>query len=225
MYARRIIKVSVLLLIAAFLFFIFSFMTACQPAAAHEATAPEPITDEPATAETITTPMTTAAGTAEASEAEAVEGEIMEEAMEITSPDFKLNETIPSRYTCDGENVNPRLSISGIPENTESLVLIVDDPDAPVGIWVHWTVWNMDPGTTEIAEDSVPAGGVEGVTDFGVPGYDGPCPPSGTHRYFFKVYALDTTLDLDTSATATDIEEAMQGHILDSAMLIGLYGS
>jgi Raf kinase inhibitor-like YbhB/YbcL family protein len=153
------------------------------------------------------------------------EEEIGEEAMKIESPAFGPDETIPAKYTCDGENINPQLDISGIPADAVSIVLIVDDPDAPVGTWVHWTVWNIDPGTEEIAENSVPGSSVEGVTDFGVPGYGGPCPPSGKHRYFFKVYALDTTLDLDTNATAKDVEDAMQDHILDSAELIGLYGS
>jgi Raf kinase inhibitor-like YbhB/YbcL family protein len=149
----------------------------------------------------------------------------VKEAMKIESPAFEPDEMIPSKYTCDGENINPQLNISGIPEDTESLVLIVDDPDAPAGTWIHWTVWNIDPETEEIAEGSVPGGAIEGVTDFGVAGYRGPCPPSGTHRYFFKVYALDITLDLDATATAKDVEDAIQDHILDSAELIGLYGS
>ena len=143
--------------------------------------------------------------------------------MKLESSVFENNGNIPSKYTCDGENVNPPLEISEVPENTKSLVLIVDDPDAPMGTWVHWTVWNISPKTTEISENSVPEGAVEGITDFGKPGYGGPCPPSGTHRYFFKLYALDTTLDLGSSAKAKDIEKAMEGHILDKAELVGLY--
>jgi Raf kinase inhibitor-like YbhB/YbcL family protein len=143
--------------------------------------------------------------------------------MSIESPAFNNNENIPAKYTCDAENINPELVFSGVPSDAVSLVLIVDDPDAPVGTWVHWTVWNIDPGTASIPENSVPAGSVEGNTDFGVPGYGGPCPPSGTHRYFFKLYALDVTLDLATTAKASDVEDAMQGHILGSAELIGLY--
>ncbi|MQY75764.1 MAG: YbhB/YbcL family Raf kinase inhibitor-like protein [Clostridia bacterium] len=143
--------------------------------------------------------------------------------MKIESPSFKNNEMIPSKYTCDAENINPPITISGISQDAKSLVLIVDDPDAPAKTWVHWTVWNIDPKTTEILENSVPQDAVEGVTDFGTPGYGGPCPPSGTHRYFFKLYALDTTLDLSSSATVEDIQEAMEGHILDSVELIGLY--
>jgi len=143
--------------------------------------------------------------------------------MFIKSPSFKNNEMIPAKYTCDAENINPALVFSGIPSAAVSLVLIVDDPDAPGSTWVHWTVWNMSPETAEITEKSAPDGSVEGNTDFGTPGYGGPCPPSGTHRYFFKLYALDITLKLDASATAADIEDAMQGHILGSAELIGLY--
>ncbi len=143
--------------------------------------------------------------------------------MIIESTSFKNNEMIPAKYTCDAENIVPPLTFSGVSQEAKSLVLIVDDPDAPVGTWVHWTVWNIDPKTAEIPENSVPVGAVEGVTDFGVPGYGGPCPPSGIHRYFFKLYALDTTLDLDTSSTAGDIMDAMEGHILANAELIGLY--
>lgn len=147
--------------------------------------------------------------------------------MKITSAAFQHNGNMPSKYTCDGENINPPLSINDVPTAAKSLVLIVDDPDAPMGIWVHWTVWNIDPATTEIAENSVPKGidgsAVEGTTSFGERGYGGPCPPSGTHRYFFKLYALDTLLDLPSSAKAGDIEKAASGHILDKAELMGLY--
>ena len=143
--------------------------------------------------------------------------------MKIESTSFENNKIIPSVYTCDGENINPPLKISEVPEETKSLVLIVDDPDAPMGTWVHWTVWNIDPDVREIQERSCPKEAVEGMTDFGKPGYGGPCPPSGTHRYFFKVYALDTVLNLEPSAKVIDIEEAMKGHILGWAQLIGLY--
>jgi len=141
----------------------------------------------------------------------------------MTSPFFKHNEKIPSKYTCDGDNKNPPLSILGVPSEAKSLVLISDDPDAPVGTWVHWTLWNIDPKTTEIAENSVPQGAVEGITSFGNTGYGGPCPPSGIHRYFFKLYALDTVMNLNTSAKKNDIEEAMKTHILAQAELIGFY--
>lgn len=141
----------------------------------------------------------------------------------ITSPAFRHEGRIPSPYTCDGEDINPSLEISGVPEGTKSLALIVDDPDAPRGDWVHWLVWNIAPHTATIAEDSVPAGSTEGTTDFNRTGWGGPCPPSGTHRYFFKLYALDVVLDLDASASKHDLEQAMESHIIDEAVLMGKY--
>jgi len=141
----------------------------------------------------------------------------------IESSAFKNNSNIPSKYTCDGENINPPLSISGVPENTQSLVLVVEDPDAPMGTFTHWTIWNISSQTTEIPENSVLTGATEGKTDFGRVGWGGPCPPSGTHRYFFKLYALDTKLDLVGGASKTELEKAMEGHILAGAELIGLY--
>ncbi len=143
--------------------------------------------------------------------------------MKIISSAFQHNQSIPSKYTCDGENVNPPLSFSDIPENAKSLVLIVDDPDAPTGTFVHWTVFNISPSVQNVNEHSVPQGGVEGMTDFGKPGYGGACPPTGTHRYFFKLYALDAILNLSSTADKKAIEQAMQGRILASAELIGLY--
>lgn len=149
--------------------------------------------------------------------------EIMRGFMKIESPSFSNNEMIPSNYTCDGANINPPLIISGAPKDAKSLVLIVEDPDAPSKTWVHWTIWNINPYTKEIPENTIPEGAVQGVTDFGKPGYGGPCPNSGIHHYFFKLYALDITLNLNSSANAEDIQEAMQGHILDSSELIGIY--
>jgi len=143
--------------------------------------------------------------------------------MNINSPAFSNNEDIPPKYTCDSDNINPELDFSGVPPDAVSLVLIMDDPDAPGGTWVHWTLFNIDPATAGIDENSVPAGAVQGSNSWGTQVYGGPCPPSGTHRYFFKLYALDTSLDLDPTATASDIEDAMQGHILANAELIGLY--
>ncbi len=142
--------------------------------------------------------------------------------LKLASPAFKNNEMIPAKYTCRGEDINPALEISGVPSNAKSLALIVDDPDAPAGIWVHWVVWNMPP-TQKINEDSVPPGSSQGVTDFGRPGYGGPCPPSGTHRYFFKLYALDSNLNLGPNTKKSDLENAMKGHILAQTQLIGLY--
>ncbi|MGM0366475.1 MAG: YbhB/YbcL family Raf kinase inhibitor-like protein [Actinomycetota bacterium] len=144
-------------------------------------------------------------------------------AMEIISTAFSHNENIPARYTCDGQDINPPLEFSNIPEGTRSLALIADDPDAPAKTWVHWVVWNISPDATGIPEDSKPGEAVEGITDFKKPGYGGPCPPSGTHRYFFKLFALDTELDLDPSGGAGDLAKAMEGHIIESAELIGLY--
>ncbi|MBI4215452.1 MAG: YbhB/YbcL family Raf kinase inhibitor-like protein [Parcubacteria group bacterium] len=143
--------------------------------------------------------------------------------MQLSSPAFQHNQYIPSLYTCDGKNMNPPLQISGVPASAKSLALIVDDPDAPRGDWVHWTVWNIDPKTQTIAGNSVPPGAIEGQTDFGKPGYGGPCPPSGIHRYQFKLSALDTLLNLPPSAKKLEIEKAMEGHIIDHAILIGLY--
>jgi len=143
--------------------------------------------------------------------------------MEIKSSAFENNKFIPSLYTCDGKNISPPLMISNVPEETKTMVLIVDDPDAPMGTWVHWTVWDISPDVREIPEGSCPLGAIEGVTDFGKPGYGGPCPPSGVHRYFFKIYALNTILNLDLSAKSADIEKAMKNHILSQAQLIGLY--
>ena len=138
----------------------------------------------------------------------------------ITSSVFENKGLIPAKYTCDGDDVNPPLKIEGIPENTKSLILIVDDPDAPMGTWDHWIVWNIPP-TDKIEENSVP--GVEGLNDFRRRSYGGPCPPSGTHRYFFKVYALDTKLNLKPNSRKKDVERAMKGRILAQGEIIGLY--
>ncbi len=140
--------------------------------------------------------------------------------LRITSPVFENNGLIPAKYTCDGDNVNPPLKIEGIPSEAKRLILIVDDPDAPMGTWDHWIVWNIPP-TEKIKEDSVP--GTEGLNDFRRHSYGGPCPPSGTHRYFFKVYALDTNLSLHPNSRKKDVEKAMQGHILAEGQIIGLY--
>lgn len=143
--------------------------------------------------------------------------------MHLTSPAFKHNEQIPAKYTCDGADVNPPFEITEIPGGAKSLVLIVDDPDAPRGDWVHWIVWNILPDTASIAENSVPTGAMEGTTDFDRTGWGGPCPPSGTHRYQFKLYALDALLNLPSSANKKDVEAALQAHVLAQTMLIGQY--
>lgn len=140
--------------------------------------------------------------------------------MIISSPVFKGYEYIPVKYTCKGEDINPPLKIAGIPDNAVSLVLIVDDPDAPMGTWTHWVVYNMDK-VNYIEEDSVP--GLLAMNSFGRLEYGGPCPPSGTHRYFFKLYALDTTLNIGDNPSREDIEHAMDGHVLAESSLVGLF--
>jgi Raf kinase inhibitor-like YbhB/YbcL family protein len=140
--------------------------------------------------------------------------------LSVSSPAFENNKLIPAKYTCDGDDVNPPLTIEGAPEETKSLVLIVDDPDAPMGTWDHWVVWNIPP-TGKIEENTVP--GTEGINTARQHSYGGPCPPWGTHRYFFKVYALDTMLDLSPNSNKKDVEKAMQGHVLAKGELIGLY--
>ena len=143
--------------------------------------------------------------------------------MQLKSPAFSQNGVVPAKYTCDGQNISPPLQIAETPENAKSLVLICDDPDAPGTTWTHWTVWNIDPTTTEIVEGKTSAGSTQGVTDFGEVGYGGPCPPSGTHRYFFKLYALDTSLNIPYQAKKEDIEKAMAGHVIDQTQLVGVY--
>ena len=143
--------------------------------------------------------------------------------MEIKSPVFENNEMIPAKYTCDGEDINPCLEILGIPAGTKSLALVIDDPDASTGMWDHWTVWNINPKENLIKENSVPSEAEEGMNDFQKTSYGGPCPHQGKHRYFFKVYALDIAIDLNSSARKKDLEKAMKGHILESAQIIGLY--
>src|SRR3990167_6916114 len=143
--------------------------------------------------------------------------------MQITSTAFSHKGPIPAKYTCDGKDFSPPLQFSDVPANTKSLVLIVDDPDALGKTWVHWTTWNIDPQTVGIPEGEFPNGSVQGVTDFGEVGYGGPCPPGGTHRYFFKLYALDTSLNIPYQAKKEDIEKAMAGHVIDQAQLTGVY--
>jgi hypothetical protein len=147
------------------------------------------------------------------------EAKLMKE-LAVTSPAFHHNKMIPGKYTCDGEDVNPALKIESVPEHAKSLVLIVDDPDAPMGTWDHWVVWNIPP-TSMIGENTVP--GVEGLNSFGKHSYGGPCPPSGTHRYFFKVYALDTLLNIPSNSRKKDLEKAMKDHVLAKGELVGLY--
>ncbi len=140
----------------------------------------------------------------------------------IASPAFQEGGSIPKRCSCDGANVNPPLRLGQIPNGAKSLVLIVDDPDAPGGLFMHWLVWNIDPKTTEIAEGKAPKG-VQGQNGFGNSGYGGPCPPSGTHRYFFKIFALDRKLDLPAGSKRAGLDAAMSGHVLAQGELMGRY--
>jgi Raf kinase inhibitor-like YbhB/YbcL family protein len=142
--------------------------------------------------------------------------------MKITSTAFENNGKIPSKYTCDGVGINPPLAFSGIPQDARSLVLIMDDPDAPMGIFTHWVLFNIDPKTIAIGENSVPQSASLGKTSTGEEGYVSVCPPSGAHRYFFKLYALDTVLNL-TNPDKAILEKEMLGHVLEKAELIGLY--
>lgn len=143
--------------------------------------------------------------------------------MKISSAAFANGEKIPDKYTMYGDNHVPPLHLEGVPEKTRSLALIVDDPDASKGIFNHWLLFNMDPRIADIKENSVPVMATQGRNDFGEVEYDGPKPPSGEHRYFFKAYALDTVLPLSRGAKRPDLEREMKEHILDSATMMGKY--
>jgi len=148
--------------------------------------------------------------------------------IKVTSPAFEEGAMIPPKYTADGRDISPPLQWHGVPEGTKSLVLICDDPDAPVGTWVHWIIYNMPPHETSLPEgvppdEALPNGAVHGTTDFHSLGYGGPAPPSGTHRYYFKLYALDTMLQLPAGATKGQVEKVMKRHILADGQLMGTY--
>lgn len=143
--------------------------------------------------------------------------------LRITSPAFRDNERIPAKYTCEGEDVSPQLVVENVPAGTKSLALVMEDPDAPNGLWVHWAVWNINPNIGIIAEHAEPRESVIGKNSWGHNRYGGPCPPSGTHRYIFRLYALNATLDLAGSASRDQLDEAMYRHILAEALLTGLY--
>jgi Raf kinase inhibitor-like YbhB/YbcL family protein len=150
-------------------------------------------------------------------------------AMKLTSPAFGDGQPIPGKHTCDGADVSPPLNWSEAPPGTRSFALICDDPDAPVGTWVHWVIYNLAPTTAELPEmvaptEQLPGGAKQGLNDFRRVGYGGPCPPPGRpHRYFFKLYALDTALALRSRATKADLVRAMDGHILAEAQLMGTF--
>jgi Raf kinase inhibitor-like YbhB/YbcL family protein len=141
--------------------------------------------------------------------------------LKVKSPAFESNKPIPKKYSCDGNDINPPLTIEGTPKEAKTLALIVDDPDAPSGTFDHWVAWNIPASTSKIGENTVP--GKEGMNSAKQLGYMGPCPPGGTHRYFFKVYALDVELSLGINSRKKDVEKAMQRHILAKGELVGLY--
>jgi len=147
--------------------------------------------------------------------------------LSLASPAFTRSGAIPAVHTCDGRDLSPALAWSGVPPAARSLALIVDDPDAPRGTWVHWVVYNLPPSVTGLAEGAgsgaLPAGATSGRNDFQRTAYGGPCPPSGNHRYFFKLYALDTVLDGLVEPTKADLERAMEGHVLARGELVGTY--
>lgn len=150
--------------------------------------------------------------------------------LDISSNSFSSGGNIPRQFTCDAEDRSPELHWSKAPTGTKSFALIADDPDAPVGTWVHWVLFNLPPGTQNLPEgvpkkESLESGTLQGTNDFGRIGYGGPCPPPGKpHRYFFKLYALDSTLNLKAGAKKADVERAMKGHILAQGELMGRYG-
>jgi Raf kinase inhibitor-like YbhB/YbcL family protein len=143
--------------------------------------------------------------------------------MKLTSPAFEQNQPIPTRYTCDGVNHHPALAFSQVPEDAQSLAIVVEDPDAPTKVFTHWLIYNIPPSTQQISEQEVPPGITDGVNDFGTRGYRGPCPPSGTHHYVFKLFALDTRLALPEGTTKAEVLAKMQGHVLATAELVGTY--
>src|SRR5947207_11460008 len=148
--------------------------------------------------------------------------------IKLESSAFKDGQSIPKQYTCDGVNISPPLDWSGVPKNGKTLAIICDDPDAPAGTWVHWVVYNLpadDMGLIENtpATDKLTGGGLEGKNDFGKIGYGGPCPPSGTHRYFFRLYALDALLELNPGAPRKELEKVLRGHLTAQTELMGTY--
>jgi Raf kinase inhibitor-like YbhB/YbcL family protein len=148
--------------------------------------------------------------------------------MKLASSAFTEGQAIPRQYTCSGINISPPLEWSGIPKSAKTIAIIADDPDAPAGTWVHWVIYNLPADTMGMIENLPPTeeikgGGLQGKNDFEKIGYGGPCPPSGTHRYFFKIYALDNELPLQAGAMKADVEKAMSGHVLAQAQLMGTF--
>ena len=143
--------------------------------------------------------------------------------MKITSTAFQKDSSIPEKYTCEGENISPPLSFSDVPPEAKSMVLMIEDPDAPAKPWVHWLVFNIPPHTKSFEENSIPEGAIEGLCNGNTFGYEGPCPPESEHRYFFKLYALDKVLKIPNESNRTAVLKEMEGHIISQAQLIGKY--
>jgi len=148
--------------------------------------------------------------------------------MELSSTAFKNGAPIPAQYSCDGPNISPPLQWSGVPDKTQALALLVDDPDAPKGNWVHWILFNIPPRATALPENirktrTIPNGARQGINDFSEIGYGGPCPPKGTHRYFFRLFALDVELQLEPGTKRSELEQNMTGHVLAETQLMGTY--
>jgi len=157
-----------------------------------------------------------------------VKEEVEKMTIKLESPTFEEGGMIPSKYTADGESISPPLKWASVPEGTKSFALVSDDPDAPMGTWVHWVMWNIPADARQLAEnippdENLPNGSRQGITDFGTYGYGGPAPPSGTHRYYFKIFALDTKLDLPGSSRKADLLKAIEGHVIAEGQLIGKY--
>lgn len=148
--------------------------------------------------------------------------------IQLTSTEFKQGGMIPRKFTCDGENISPELSWNNIPDSTKSLAIITEDPDAPMKTWIHWVIFNIPPSIHKLPEHvptlkKLESGALQGTNDFRNIGFGGPCPPSGTHRYFFKIYALDSMLSLKAGSTKPELEKAMKSHILAEGELMGRY--
>jgi Raf kinase inhibitor-like YbhB/YbcL family protein len=141
----------------------------------------------------------------------------------LSSPDFRRGLPIPIKYGLHQQNISPELRVANVPAKTRSLVLIVDDPDAPMGLWTHWLVWNLPAGTTTLPEGKLPSGARQGKNSFGNSRYDGPSPPWGTHRYYFRLYALDATLSLPAGSSRAELKQAMNGHVVGEAETFGTY--
>ena len=149
-------------------------------------------------------------------------------ALTMMSSAFEEGGFIPAQYTCDGKDISPPLKWENAPQGVKSFALICDDPDAPVGTWVHWVIYNIPAQVSQLKEgfptdEKLPDGTEQGLNDFGNTGYGGPCPPSGVHRYYFKLYALDTVIDIEPGITKDELLSAMEGHILEKAKLMGRY--